>query len=93
MPKCNFNKVAYFQNTFSIEHLWMAAFGIITCFKNVTITPVFILKLIFFFFKQNKLNKDHGEVNMRTFNWNLKILSLYMSYSKETNENAARKQS
>ena len=45
-------------------------------------------------FKQNKLNKDHQEINMRAFNWNLKnLLSLNTSHSKETNENFKRKQS
>ena len=47
-------------------------------------------------FKQNKLNKNHREINMRTFNCEtFKILRLFIRHihSKETNENATRKQS
>ena len=37
--------------------------------------------------KQNKLNEDHQEINMRAFNWNLKnFVSLYTSYSFKRNK-------
>ena len=80
---CKF--VTYFQNTFSTEHLWTVSYDIIRCFKNITITPVFRLKLIFF--KQNKLNKDLRKVSIRAFNWNLKnVVPLYTSYSFKRNK-------
>ena len=45
------------------------------------------LYLILIFFKQNKLNKDHQEINMRAFNWNLKnFVLLYTSYSFKRNK-------
>ena len=37
--------------------------------------------------KQNKLNKNHQEINMRSFNWNLKnFVPLYMSCSFKRNK-------
>ena len=62
-------------------------------FKSIMITLVFIyinVNLI-----QNKLNKNHRVINMRAFNWSPQNFeSLYMCHihSKETNENATRKQ-
>ena len=56
MPKCDFNKVAeqtsawmfsckfvtYFQNIFSLEHLWMAASEYCKAYKNIqNILPSF----------------------------------------------------
>ena len=38
-------------------------------------------------FKQNKINKDHQEINMKAFNWNLKnFVLLYTSYLFKRNK-------
>ena len=51
------------------------------------------LYLILIFFKQNKLNKDHQEINMRAFNWNLKnFVLLYTSYSFKRNKQKCYKE-
>ena len=54
-------------------------------FKNITMTFVFIY--INVNLKQNRLNKNHREINMRVFNWNLKnFASLYTSNSFKRNK-------
>ena len=51
---------------------------------------MFILKLNLF--KQNKLNKNHREINIRAFNWNLEnFVSFYMSYSFKRNQRKSYK--
>ena len=60
-------------------------------FKNITMRPVFIY--INVNLKQNKLNKNHWEINMRAFNWNLKkFVSLHMSHSFKRNKQKCYKE-
>ena len=43
--------------------------------------------------KQNKLNKNHWEINMRAFNWSLKnFVSLCLSYSFKRNKRKCYKE-
>ena len=54
-------------------------------------SPVFIYVNVNL--KQNKLNKNHQEINMRALNWNLKnFVSLYTSYSFRRNKQKCYKE-
>ena len=55
MPKCNFNKIsckfaAYFQNTVSYEHLWVAASCVLPHISNISERIMYCTKKMNFTF-------------------------------------------